>query len=168
MSELTETHFSVRSVGDTNRLFVERYATQVSLILFYSTACPHCEPVKHIFEKLPNELGGCEIGMIDIGVHKSVVGMSSHTDTPITYTPRIAVYRDGMEFAIYEGGHSTDGIITFVIESANQPQLAINDGSEQPIQQPIQQPSDTIDFAKPSNNNSRKCYLKCDGLFSTK
>ena len=37
-----------------------------SLILFYSTSCPHCEKFIPIFKNLPGSLPGCQFGLINI------------------------------------------------------------------------------------------------------
>ena len=39
-----------------------------SLILYYSTQCPHCQTLIPIFKKLPGSINGCQFGIINISI----------------------------------------------------------------------------------------------------
>jgi thiol-disulfide isomerase/thioredoxin len=67
----------------------------ISLILFYSTQCPYCEPFIPVFKKLPGTVGGCQFGMINISTNRSIVEKSKNTIMPLTYVPYIVLYNNG-------------------------------------------------------------------------
>ena len=90
-----------------------------SLILFYSTQCPHCQKLIPIFKKLPGTIGGCQFGMINVSLYKKCVQMSKDTIAPILYVPYIVLYVQGKPFMRYNGPHNAEEIKRFVIEVAN-------------------------------------------------
>ena len=63
-----------------------------SLILFYSTQCPHCQNFIPIFKKLPGTIGGCQFGMINVSTNKNCIRLSKDTIAPITYVPYVVLY----------------------------------------------------------------------------
>lgn len=87
-----------------------------SLILFYSTQCPHCQKLVPIFKKLPGSIGGCQFGMLNVSTNKNCVRLSKDTIAPITYVPYIVLYVGGKPFMKYQGPHDLNEIKRFVIE----------------------------------------------------
>jgi len=89
-----------------------------SLVLFYSTQCPHCQQLIPIFKKLPGTIGGCQFGMINVSTNKNCIRLSKDTIAPITYVPYIVLYINGRPFMRYSGPADASEIKRFVIEVA--------------------------------------------------
>ena len=89
-----------------------------SLILFYSTQCPHCANLIPIFKKLPGTIGGCQFGIINVSTNKQCIKMSKETIAPVTYVPYIILYVAGKPFMRYQGPHEISEINRFVLEVA--------------------------------------------------
>lgn len=89
-----------------------------SLILFYSTQCPHCQKLIPIFKKLPGSIGGCQFGMINVSTNKNCIRLSNDTIAPITYVPYIVLYINGRPFMRYLGPHDANELKKFIIEVA--------------------------------------------------
>jgi thioredoxin-like negative regulator of GroEL len=89
-----------------------------SLILFYSTQCPHCQQLIPMFKKLPGTIGGCQFGMINISTNKQCVRISKETIAPISYVPYIVLYINGKPFMQYKGPYDINEIKRFVLEVA--------------------------------------------------
>lgn len=89
------------------------------LVLFYSTACSHCQSLIPIFKSMPGTIGGCQFGMINIGNNKKCIEMAKATIAPITYVPYIVLYINGKPFMVYQGDYKADEIRNFIIEVAN-------------------------------------------------
>lgn len=93
-----------------------------SLILFYSTACSHCQQLIPVFKKLIGTIGGCQFGMINVSSNKSCIRMSQETIAPITYVPYIVLYINGRPFMKYQGPHDVGEIKRFVLAVAEKVQ----------------------------------------------
>jgi thiol-disulfide isomerase/thioredoxin len=88
----------------------------ISLILFYSTKCQHCQKLIPIFKRLPGQIGGCQFGMINVSLDKDIVRYSKDTITKITYVPLMILYVNGKPFIRYEGPHDEIEIKKFLTE----------------------------------------------------
>jgi len=88
----------------------------ISLILFYSTKCEHCQALIPIFKRLPGTIGGCQFGMINVTMEKDIVRMSSNTISPIKYVPLIILFVNGKPFIRYDGPHDENEIRKFLVE----------------------------------------------------
>lgn len=111
-----------RETGDIMRHEIPGF----SLILFYSTQCPHCENFITIFKRLPGSIKGCHIGMLNVSTNKQCVYNSRETIAPIDYVPFIILYYNGIPTTIYSGPPNPPDIGQFVVEMSRQIQ------SEQP------------------------------------
>jgi hypothetical protein len=87
-----------------------------SLILFYSTQCPHCQNLIPIFKKLPGSISGCQFGMVNISSNKDLIKMSKNTILPINYVPLIILFINSKPYMIYKGPHDSNEIKRFIIE----------------------------------------------------
>lgn len=87
-----------------------------SLILFYSTQCPHCQNLIPIFKKLPGTISGCQFGMLNVGTNKELVKMTKNTILPINYVPLIILYVNSKPYMVYKGPHDGNEIKRFIIE----------------------------------------------------
>jgi thioredoxin-like negative regulator of GroEL len=88
----------------------------ISLILFYSTKCEHCQALIPVFKRLPGTIGGCQFGMINVTMEKDVVRMSSSSIMPIKYVPLIVLFVQGKPFIRYDGPHEDSEIRKFLVE----------------------------------------------------
>jgi len=89
-----------------------------SLVLFYSTSCPHCQQFIPILKKLPGSLPGCQFGMINVNKNKRIIRDSKETIPPIEYVPYIILFINGKPFMRYDGPPNHQEILKFVHEIA--------------------------------------------------
>jgi thiol-disulfide isomerase/thioredoxin len=87
----------------------------MSMILFYSTQCTHCQSMIPKYKKLPGAIHGCIFGMINVSQNKDIVSLSENTISPIQYVPLIILYIDGNPFMRYDGPPETQELINFII-----------------------------------------------------
>lgn len=130
----------------------------ISLILFYSTQCPYCEPFIPIFKKLPGTVGGCQFGMINISTNRSIVEKSKNTIMPLTYVPYIVLYNNGQPIVSYDGPPNEQELKNFVmsiVQSNQAKQQFMQEKKLQVPEQPSAIPAYTIGVPK----NAEKCYL---------
>ena len=76
-----------------------------SLILFYSTQCIYCQQLIPIFKRLPETIGGCQFGMINVSTNREIIRMAKNTVSPITYVPYLILYINGRPWMRYDGPH---------------------------------------------------------------
>lgn len=88
----------------------------ISLVLFYSTQCVHCQSLIPIFKKLPGNVGGCQFGMINLSHNKKCLIMSKETIAPIKVVPYIILYINGKPYMRYNGPHDPNEIARFIVE----------------------------------------------------
>jgi len=93
-----------------------------SLILYYSTKCVYCQQIIPIFKQLPYVVNGCQFGIINVSLNKSLISMASRTITPIEYVPLIILYINGSPYMRYNGPNKQDDIRNFIIEVSNKVQ----------------------------------------------
>ena len=88
----------------------------ISLILFYSTQCSHCQSLIPIFKTLPGTVSGCQFGMINVSHNKNCVIMSRDTIAPIKVVPYIILYAHGKPYMRYQGPQDVKEIARFILE----------------------------------------------------
>jgi thiol-disulfide isomerase/thioredoxin len=138
-----------------------------SLILFYSTQCPHCQNLIPIFKKLPGSIGGCQFGMMNVGNNKECIKRSKQTIAPITYVPYIVLYINGKPFMSYQGPHDINEIKRFVLEVAQKVNNKQKFSSEVVKEDPRSGiPAFTI--GKPLYGDDNVTYLKFDEAYDSK
>lgn len=91
----------------------------ISLVLFYSTQCIHCQKLIPMFKGLPGTVGGCQFAMINVQTNKNCVIKSNETIAPIKYVPFIVLYVQGKPFMRYDGPYDQNTIKRFIIEVAD-------------------------------------------------
>jgi hypothetical protein len=95
-----------------------------SLLLFYSKNCQHSAKLLPIFKQLPESIGGCLVGLVNIDNNRSLIEESKKTQAPISYVPLIILYASnggnvGIPFMRYDGPADKDQIKNFVIDTAS-------------------------------------------------
>lgn len=154
---LTEDYFKIA----TNKKGEDILATTmrgISLILFYSTQCPYCEPFIPIFKKLPGTVGGCQFGMVNISTNRSIVEKSKNTIMPLEYVPYVVLYTNGQPLVSYDGPADEQELKNFVmsiVQSNQAKQQFIQDKKPETIEQPSGIPAYTIGLPK----NTERCHL---------
>lgn len=88
----------------------------ISLILFYSKSCPHCNDIFPIFQTLPKVVPTCQFGMLNISNHFKVAQMSQDTICPIQHVPFLVLYINGRPFMKYTGPKTLEDISNFLNE----------------------------------------------------
>lgn len=90
-----------------------------SLILFYSTQCVYCQQFIPVFKRLPDVLNGCQFGMINVSMNKTLINIAKQTITPITYVPLLILYINGVPYMRYDGPAEENEIRRFILEISN-------------------------------------------------
>jgi thiol-disulfide isomerase/thioredoxin len=110
--------FVVKKAEKGNLLCLNYDNQGLSLVLFYSNECQHCNKLMIKYKQLPFNINGCQFTMINVNRpdNRKVVQMSNHTIVPITYVPDIILYVDGVPYMRYDGPHEIQSIKSFIVE----------------------------------------------------
>ena len=75
-----------------------------------------------IIKEIPKRYQGCRIGIINVGKqeNRSLVQLSSSTNTPIKYVPYMILYVNNKPLMRYDDSHSVDAIIEFIKKIAHE------------------------------------------------
>lgn len=95
-----------------------------SLILYYSTQCEYCQRIIPIFKRLPELINGCQFGMVNVSMNKTLIQMSLNSSSPIRYVPLLILYINGRPHMRYEGPHEENDIRRFILEVSNSVQAS--------------------------------------------
>ena len=90
-----------------------------SLILYYSTQCGYCQKIMPVFKRLAELINGCQFGMVNVSMNKTLIQMSAHSSSPIRYVPLLILYINGRPYMRYEGPHEENDIRRFILEVTN-------------------------------------------------
>jgi len=151
---LSTDDFLIEQTEETNILCHE--IRGFSLILFYSTQCEYCQKIIPIFKRLPRVVNGCQFGMLNVSMNKTLISQSQSTNTAIKYVPLIILYINGRPYMRYEGPHEEQDIRQFIIEISNRVQAA---GFQKTIKEKGI-PAYTI--GQPLCGDGEVCYLEFD------
>jgi len=88
----------------------------MTLVLFYTNECPHCEHIIKIFKQLPHRINGCSFAPINLTLQKEIVEISQQTIAPITYVPDLILYVNNSPFVRYDGNPNIESIVHFLSE----------------------------------------------------
>mgnify|MGYP006081035413 CR=1 FL=1 len=105
------------SVGRDNSLHHD-IDTGYSLILFYSTQCPHCQSAIDIFKHLHKTVAGCEFGMINIDDNKGIISTMKKSVLPLEYVPLLVFFANGKAYMMYSGPLKDANIRQFIEQVA--------------------------------------------------
>lgn len=111
-----------------------------SLVMFYSTQCGHsCKRIP-VFRSLPQRIGGCQFGMVDILANMDLVEISRNTVLPIEFVPLIVLYIEGVPYMVYNGEPTVDQISKFIMDVVHIVQkktpkdIPVNNAKKNPVQ----------------------------------
>ncbi len=94
----------------------------LSMVMFYSNSCTHCQTLMPLFKKLPEIVKGANFALANVSTHKSIVAKSRGTNTQIDYVPMVIFYVDGAPFAQYTGNNNMNELVGFIKEMATRAQ----------------------------------------------
>ena len=148
----------------------------LSLVLFYSKQCNHCQMLLPIFQNLPGSITGCQFGIINVSSDKGdIIRKSSITILPIEYVPLIILYVNMKPYMVYKGPYSINEIKRFIFDVYNnlnnkQKFSSTNQLQNLKKQNPYQQPTSfhkTTEFSLPGaiplyGDNDNINYLAFD------
>ena len=138
----------------------------ISLILFYSTQCPYCEPFIPVFKKLPGTVGGCQFGMINISTNRSIVEKSKNTIMPLTYVPYIVLYSNGNPIVSYDGPPNEQELKNFVMTIVQSNQAKQQFIQDKPVvEKPVENAIPAYTIGKPKNTD--RCYFNWDSAYKS-
>ncbi len=151
--------------GEKGNLMCLNYEVQgLSLVLFYSNECQHCNKLMVRYKQLPFNINGCQFTMINVNKmeNRRVVQLSNQTIVPITYVPDIILYVDGIPYMRYDGNHDIQSIKTFILDIYQQLQKTAfmdsknrNSSSQAPSAQQPQDPRRPPSGQAPPQGNGR-------------
>lgn len=131
-----------------------------SLILFYSTQCPHCQVLIPIFKRLPGTIGGCQFGMCNVSTNKMLIKMSNETISPISFVPNLLLFVNGKPFMRYSGPSDINEIKRFVIEVAQKIQSKQKFSSENAKDEPDSREIPAYTIGYPLYGDDNVTYLE--------
>ena len=94
----------------------------ISMVMFYSNSCTHCQTLMPLFKKLPEVVKGANFALANVSTHKAIVAKSRGTNTQIDYVPLVIFYVDGAPFAQYTGNHNMEELLGFIKKMASEAQ----------------------------------------------
>jgi len=86
------------------------------LLLFFSNQCVYCKDILPIFSRLPHSVPGCNFGLVNVSMNRSLVNISKQTTSPIQYVPFIVLYLNGRPYMQYKGPSNEAEIRKFIIQ----------------------------------------------------
>ncbi len=92
----------------------------ISLVLFFSNKCQHCNEVFPVFKVLSQQIHGCKFVLINVSNNQNVARMSQKTIAPITHVPFIVLHVNGRPLMKYNGEKSVQAIGDFVSQVLSQ------------------------------------------------
>ncbi len=146
-----------------------------SLLLFYSKNCQHSAKLLPIFKQLPESIGGCLVGLVNIDNNRSLIQESKKTHAPISYVPLIILYASnggnvGIPFMRYDGPADKDQIKNFVIDTASKLSKQRAQQQKTPQKQVTHEsniPKYTIGLPKNSKKGANSGYGNFDSAYKS-
>ena len=92
----------------------------ISIVVFYSSKCIHCQKLLPIIKSLSNSIQGCQFGIVNVGNSKECILLSRNTKNPINVVPYIILYINGRPYIRYQGPHTQQDITTFIVDVTTQ------------------------------------------------
>ncbi len=92
----------------------------ITLIMFYSVQCPHCDNAMPELEKLSqfiisNNLP-IQIAICDILKNKKIIQESAETVDPIKFVPYMPIYLNEKPYLRYNGKKTAEEMLNYLIE----------------------------------------------------
>lgn len=116
---LTSEDFSSEKRYGDGEMILYHNIRGFSMVLFYSPQCMYCQRLIPMFRRMPDNVNGCQFGMVNVSVNKSLIQKASNTITPIQYVPLIILYVNGRPYMRYDGPHDERELSQFILEISN-------------------------------------------------
>lgn len=78
-------------------------AKDISLVLFYSNSCTHCNDFMPVFKQASIENPNCTFCLINVSNNVQVIEMSNLTIAPLKYVPYVIFYINQRPYVRYDG-----------------------------------------------------------------
>jgi thiol-disulfide isomerase/thioredoxin len=114
---LTIEDFELQQTSSGSNVLCNKIKNGFSLILFYSSDCPHCQIFLPKYKNLPKMMMGCQFGIINISDrhNRPIINMSKGLATPpIEEVPYIMLYLKGQPLALYNFENDEKTIVRFL------------------------------------------------------
>jgi thioredoxin-like negative regulator of GroEL len=112
---LNETNFTVNS---EKSLTVN--IPNFSLVLFYSTRCPHCKQMIEVIKRMPTLINGCTFAMVNLDESRGVVQKAKLSTLELKFVPFLVFYASGIPYMVYNGPTVDTEIKRFVVQVSEQ------------------------------------------------
>jgi hypothetical protein len=86
----------------------------VSLVMFFSLACPISAQLLPEFKRLPQIVNGCKFCILNVNQNQGIVRMSQATIAPIEVVPYLVLYVNGRPFLQYDDEPTLYKIVSFL------------------------------------------------------
>ena len=90
--------------------------TGYSLILFYSTQCPHCKEMMEAVKHMPQIINGCSFGIINLDENKGVIQKCAKSQLKLKYVPFLVFFANGVPYMVYNGPTDENEIKRFIVQ----------------------------------------------------
>lgn len=87
----------------------------ISVVLFYSKMCPHCNNIFPVFTKLASRIRVIKFAVLNCTQYPRVVEMSQSTISQIDSVPMILLYVNGKPYIRYKGAQTEAEIGKFLV-----------------------------------------------------
>lgn len=142
--------------------------TNLSLVLFYSTNCVHCQNFLPIFKKLPSTINGCIFGVCNLSANKQVVEMAKNTISKINFVPFILIFHNGKPYMSYNGPPSEAEIKKFIIDVSNNIRQKPQFSKDKVKTEPNLVPAYTVGIPVTGDKNNNVCWLTFESAYVNK
>lgn len=156
---LTSNDFEAKS----GKFLYKNAKPELTLILFYSTNCPHCKPILPLFQQLSLRLRGCKYALMNVGENYSAAVASRQTSTPINYVPLVVLYYNGLPIKQYSSQYTFENLKNFLMAAAKE----MHSSKSQDTEQTKETPAFTTGTPY-CDEESGVCYLSFDKAYSAK
>ena len=86
----------------------------ISLVLFYSNSCSHCNDFIPVFKQASIENQNCTFCLINVSNNIQVIEMSNLTIAPIKYVPYVIIYINQRPYMRYDGPTNIQALNMFL------------------------------------------------------
>lgn len=91
-----------------------------SLVLFYSTRCPHCKQMIEVIKRMPTLINGCTFAMVNLDENRAVVQKAKQSTLELKFVPFLVFYASGTPYMVYNGPTVDSEIKRFVVQVSEQ------------------------------------------------
>jgi len=96
----------------------------ITFVCFHVDAerCTFCGEAVPEFKKLPQRIGNCKFGLVNLNTNRNIVQLSRQTILPIETVPMFVLYVNGRPFMKYTGSRTFEEMTMFIQDVTNKMQ----------------------------------------------